>query len=429
MVARYRFLFIEDQKDDALLLAHCLQSADFAFDWRQIDTEQALKSALDESWDMVLSDYTMPGFNGIRALNIVREKEPNLPFIFVSGTIGEERAVEAMRLGAQDFVMKGNVIRLIPAVERELQKQEVHRRHQVTESERTRFADILRMTPDLIAICTKDGRIKYMNESGRKITDMSSESQLTRRNIIEIFPDSDRLRFMSEILSTVHQKGLWTGESRLFVKDNSPLLFSIVVLAHRDATGEIDHLSIMARDISEREALEEKLQYKATHDNLTGLPNRYLFTDRFTTELQRARRNSKCVGVLFLDLDNFKQVNDSLGHEAGDALIQQVGRRLQASIRPNDTVARIGGDEFIILTGDLDAPESMLAILHRLKKSFAVPVLINSHELFITFSAGIALYPHDGDEVAELLRNADVAMYKAKKLGANQYCFYTSEMD
>lgn len=119
---------------------------------------------------MVFSDYTMPELTGIRALEIVRQNAPQLPFILLSGTIGEETAVEAMRLGAQDFVMKGNTKRLFPAVERELRKQEDYRQHRVTEKERTRFAQILRITPDLIAIFNKQGQIEYMNESGRKLT-------------------------------------------------------------------------------------------------------------------------------------------------------------------------------------------------------------------------------------------------------------------
>lgn len=231
-----------------------------------------------------------------------------------------------------------------------------------------------------------------------------------------------RGRFNAHILPAVLEEGIFSGELELLVGNGSLLPFSIVILAHRDSAGDIDYLSIVARDISVRKEFEEELQYKANHDTLTDLPNRYFFSNRFTTELQRACRTSSCVGVLFLDLDNFKRVNDSLGHEAGDILLQEAARRLKNSVRPIDTVARFGGDEFTVLTGDLNTPENMLTILNRIKKSFAMPVLLNSHEIFVTFSAGIALYPHDGEEVTDLLRNADVAMYKAKQLGANQYC-------
>ena len=159
------------------------------------------------------------------------------------------------------------------------------------------------------------------------------------------------------------------------------------------------------------------------------MPNRFFLVDRFTSALEYARRHDRYVAVLFLDLDNFKRVNDSLGHAAGDALLQQVAQRLKGCLRANDTVARHGGDEFTIVASDLEDSENVLVVLHKLHTAFERPVIVGSQEIYITFSIGIALYPHDGDQIEDLLHHADVAMYQAKSSGPNQYRFYASDMN
>lgn len=425
-----RVLVVEDSEDDALLLVSCLERSGFATDWQRVQSETELVAALVQHWDLILSDYTMPGFTGVRALDLVRARDQDVPIIFVSGTLGEATAVEAMRKGAQDYVVKGNLARLVPAIERELREAALRRERRRSEQERARLVAILEVTPDLVAIVAPDGMLDYLNGAGRRVLGLDMRAELTGRCLRDIFPEHVAQYLLTEAFPAACRDGFWSGETVMqppgAVED---VPFSQVVLAHRSADGTVDYLSTVARDISERKRLEVELQYQATHDRLTGLPNRFLLADRLASDLAHARRHGGYVAVMFLDLDNFKRVNDSLGHAAGDALLQQVAARLQGCLRPTDTVARHGGDEFTVAIGDLNRVEDVLAVLRKIRAAFERPLHAGSQEVFATFSIGIALFPHDGPGVEDLLRNADTAMYRAKAGGRNQYRFYAPDMN
>ena len=182
-------------------------------------------------------------------------------------------------------------------------------------------------------------------------------------------------------------------------------------------------------DITERANLELKLEFQASHDILTGLPNRIIVIDRLINAIDRARRNNKGVAVLFIDLDRFKLVNDSLNHSTGDALLRQIATRLSALVRKDDTLARLGGDEFIMILPDLDRNASSFNIAVKILKSFKAPFSIAGYQITMSPSIGISVYPSDGENVDELLRNADLAMYQAKAQGGNQVQFYTKELN
>ncbi|SFL73316.1 EAL domain-containing protein [Nitrosomonas communis] len=546
-----RFLFIEDAEDDALLLIDYFESQGFRFDWQRVDTEKGVIAALQKPWDIIFSDYSMPGFSGVRALEIVRQRDPDIPFIFISGAIGEDVAVEAMKLGAQDYVMKGNLGRLLPAVNRELQETKKRREHrqfnqllrklsqavnqaadsifitdpagrieyvnpafeklsgysaeevkgktpaflysglhdnnfylqlwqaisnghtyQATfvnrhkngelfyeeqiitplkdeqgnithfvstgrditsrikaEEERTRLTAILNATPDLVAIFEPEGRLRYLNESGRRLLELGVEKDVSRYTIQELFATDKNQQSFAEVLAIAQQQGIWSGETLLQIPRNKELPVSQVVLAHKESNDSIEYLSTIARDITERKRFEAELQHQATHDRLTSLPNRFLLLEHFSSALKNAQRHNYNIAVLFMDLDNFKRINDSLGHTAGDILLEQIAQRLQSCMRANDTVARHGGDEFTIVLNELKEPENILDVLNKLYNAFKHPVIIHNHDVYVTFSIGIALYPHDGDRIEDLLRHADIAMYRAKSMGPNQYCFYASDMN
>lgn len=546
-----RALIVEDMEDDALLLVASLKSGGRVINWQRVDNEQAMIAALQQPWDIVFSDYSMPGFSGSQALEILRQRDPDIPFIFVSGTIGEAAAVEAMKAGAQDYVMKGQLTRLLPTLNRELREVQLRReRRQADESlrklslvvkqaadsvfitgpdgrieyvnpafealtgyvadevkgrtpailrsgqhadscyqqlwetivrgevfrgtlinlrkngelfheekvitpltdvqgrithyvstgrditarvqaeeARTRLAAVLEATPDLVAILEPSGCLRYLNGAGQRMLGLRDGEKIEGRCLKDLFPEAMAQQLLVDIIPAVQRDGTWSGESVMTVAEGEEMPVSQVVLAHHDASGEIEFLSIIARDISERKRFEEKLHHQATHDNLTDLPNRFFLVDRFNTTLEHARRNGSCVAVMFLDMDNFKRVNDSLGHAAGDSLIQQVAQRLRGCLRPNDTVARLGGDEFTIVVGDLAHAENALVVVRKLREVFERPVITCSHEVYVTFSTGIALYPHDGDQVEDLLRHADSAMYQAKASASNQYRFYAPDMN
>jgi diguanylate cyclase (GGDEF)-like protein/PAS domain S-box-containing protein len=189
----------------------------------------------------------------------------------------------------------------------------------------------------------------------------------------------------------------------------------------KDDQGKIVRHTGMGMDITEHKQAEEKIRQMAYHDYLTGLPNRKLFSDRMHIALALAQRNQKGVTVILLDLDNFKDVNDSLGHDVGDLLLKAAAERLSAALRKSDTVARYGGDEFALILPDLKEVESVIRVARKIVDRFREPFLLGTHQLIATTSVGIAVYPYDGTDEATLLKNADIAMYQAKQTGRNRY--------
>lgn len=177
-------------------------------------------------------------------------------------------------------------------------------------------------------------------------------------------------------------------------------------------------------DITERKKYEEKIQQMAFHDSLTGLPNRKLFSDRLGIVLAQAKRNKKKVGIVMLDLDNFKDVNDTLGHDVGDILLKAVAERLSGTLRKSDTVARLGGDEFVLIFPDMEVIEEAIQVVQKIIDRFHKPFLIDTHQLVVTTSIGIAVYPNDGMDEEILMKNADIAMYQAKQAGRARYQLY-----
>jgi len=177
-------------------------------------------------------------------------------------------------------------------------------------------------------------------------------------------------------------------------------------------------------DITERKKYEEKIQQMAFHDSLTGLPNRKLFSDRLGIVLAQAKRNKKKVGIVMLDLDNFKDVNDTLGHDVGDILLKTVAEWLSGTLRKSDTVARFGGDEFVLVFPDMKVIEEAIQVVQKIIDRFNKPFLIDTHQLVVTTSIGIAVYPNDGMDEEILMKNADIAMYQAKQAGRARYQLY-----
>jgi len=185
---------------------------------------------------------------------------------------------------------------------------------------------------------------------------------------------------------------------------------------------------VNARDVTERVEVAAQLEERAFHDELTGLPNRALLLDRLQDALHRSARHDRLVGVLFLDLDRFKVVNDSLGHLAGDQLLQTVAARLDACLRESDTLARVGGDEFNLLVPDIDGPEDVARVARKIMERLKEPVVLEGYEVFVSFSIGIALFPDDGQSMETLIKHADMAMYHIKGRGKNGYEFFSDHM-
>ena len=204
---------------------------------------------------------------------------------------------------------------------------------------------------------------------------------------------------------------------------------SLLVRATPLQVGAVAGIVAIHSDVSEHVRSERRLSHLAHHDALTGLPNRLLFRDRLQSAVALSRRNHWLLAVLFVDLDGFKAINDTLGHDIGDRLLQEAARRLQKSVRDCDTVCRMGGDEFALVLPELGDMHEAAQVPQRIVESLRAPVLIDEHQLRVTASIGISLFPVDADEPDVLIRYADVAMYHAKKLGRNNYQFYAAAMN
>jgi len=216
-------------------------------------------------------------------------------------------------------------------------------------------------------------------------------------------------------------------DHRLIRKDGSVIFVETSISLRKDVGGEIIGFRSISRDITERRQIRLKLEQMATHDYLTGLPNRVLLIHRFTLSLALAHRNKARLAVMSLDLDRFKSINDAFGHEAGDQVLKVVSIRLTGLIRASDTVARIGGDEFILLMLETKRREDATAVAKKILDSFVEPLLIEGHQLYLSTSIGIAIYPEDAEDLETLIKKSDAAMYYSKSHGRNQFNFFNDE--
>ncbi len=234
--------------------------------------------------------------------------------------------------------------------------------------------------------------------------------------------------FHKTMWEALRAKGHWSGEVWNKRKNGQIYPEWLEINAVRNAAGQVYRWVAQAADISARKSAEHHIWRLANYDKLTGLPNRSMFHDRLEHEIRRALRGGKKLALLFLDLDGFKEVNDSLGHDVGDMLLQHVANRLAGCVRESDTIARLGGDEFIIILNDVVDTTVVGSIAQKIIDTLAAPYLLRSHPVYVSASVGITLYPDDGETNEVLLKNADQAMYTAKKEGRNRYYYFTSAM-
>ena len=423
-----RVLFIEDSKADVELAVLELDQDGFDVSWERVQVEGDVKQALSlRRPQVILSDFSMPGFYGMDALRLAKEMAPGVPFIFVSGTIGEERAIEAIRLGATDYVLKDDLRRLGTVVRRALSEAAERSRARTAEEERARLVEILEATSDCVSMSDPAGTVIYLNTAGRKLIGLS-ESAGVGGQAVEIHPAWARELIEREGRPAAERTGSWHGETAIKSADGTDIPVSQVIIAHRGPDGEIRFFSTIARDIRERKARESELQYLAHHDALTGLANRALLGDRTVQALPHARRTGRSTALLVLDLDRFKLVNEGYSHGTGDALLRMVAERLRGIVREGDTVARLGADEFVVLAADLARPDDVLAVVRKIQDSMRPPFWLDGRDLHVTLSIGASTFPRDGEDFDILLSNADAAMHRVKAEGRNGFQFYAEEM-
>ena len=283
-------------------------------------------------------------------------------------------------------------------------------------------------SPASVMITDPTGVIEYVNPKFVDVTGYSTEEVIGKSPQI-LNSGYTPPEYYRELWKTVLAGREWRGEFHNKKKNGENFWEYASVSPIKDHNGEITHLLAVKEDITVRKQHEEQLLRQMNYDNVTDLPNRVLGLDRLTQALARSHRNNTTVALLFIDLDRFKNVNDTLGHSAGDRLLKEAGLRLCECIRGGDTVARMGGDEFTIILPDLQSPNNAEHVAEKIHSAFAQPFLIEGQELFITASIGITIYPMDADAPHALMQNADAAMYQAKELGKNRTQFFTRELN
>jgi diguanylate cyclase (GGDEF)-like protein/PAS domain S-box-containing protein len=674
MTSQLRVLLIDDNPDDRALVTRELRREFGEVEVHQVNDPDGLREALArDGYDVAITDYHLHWSDGVAVLNAIKARHPERPVVMFTGTGTEDIAVQAMKAGLDDYVVKTprHVARLtaavrlviereqsraaaraaaarlqtlfenvpiglyriapdgciveansalvqiagcpdlatlqshratdffmspgsfmawvaqvdargvLPAFEGECRKldgtpmwvrnsaravrdergrvlyyegavEEVTSYHRLLAA-REQLTAVVEATTDFVGIADPDGRARYVNRAGRRLMGLEEGADVTSLHIADFHTPEITERIFGDCIPAALRDGAWTGELALRRRDGCEVPVSAVIIAHRDAHGQLEYLATVMRDISERMRVEQalqarenhlravidaepecvkivaadgtlrdmnaaglaildadsleqvrgkpvvgivapeyremfaaftqsvlhghrgaiefevislkgvhrwleshavpmagengerlmlsvtrditeqkrtqaKLSYLAQYDALTGLPNRSLFTDRLQQAMIEADRHERLLGVVFLDLDRFKNINDTLGHEAGDQLLQAVAERLQGAVRKGDTVARLSGDEFTLVLADMAHVDDASRVAQKLLDVFRQPFEIAGRLLHVTASLGVTLYPFDDHDPQRLLRNADVAMYRAKEGGRNAAQFYTSEM-
>jgi len=289
-------------------------------------------------------------------------------------------------------------------------------------------ARVIQNSGEGIIITDANCHIIEVNKAFESISGYSREEALGRN---PSFLSSGRQSkdFYRLMWHTLNTEGAWQGEIWNRRKNNEVFPESLSLSTIRNDSGDITHYVATFADITEAKTREARIQHMAHHDFLTGLPNRFLLSDRFRQVAAAAQRNDTRFALLFVDLDRFKNVNDTLGHAVGDQLLRDVAARLAAMVRGTDTISRQGGDEFLVLLGEIETPEAVAQVARKLIQALSEPFLLEGHQITVTPSIGIAVSPEDGSDLDALLKHADRAMYDAKQQGRNNYQFFRREMN
>ena len=406
------------------------------------DGDSARESFLRTRPDVVLLDVLLPGKDGFSVCQEIRSHHEgqNVPIVMMTGLDDIDSIHRAYGIGATDFITKPINWQIL-----------AYRVHYIFRSSKA-FGD-LRSSEARLSQAQQLARMGswewnpvldyvQLSEPCRLVLDRSSTSDVRDiASLIACAHPRDRQNLRKGLDALIERGSPLSIDCQMITEGGRKRFIHLEAELLRNAANRSALVTGTVQDISDRKQSEDKIRYLAYYDNLTGLPNRVLFKEHLKRALAIAEQHKSYLAVLFLDLDRFKGINDSLGHDVGDLLLQQVADRLQQRVRPYDTIsrdpdeekdsmiARLGGDEFTILLEGIATPEIAARVARRVIEVLEAPFDLNGNEAFISCSIGISIYPHDGLELDTLLKNADVAMYCSKDLGRSTYQFYTQEMN
>ena len=380
----------------------------------------------------VLVDLFLPDCHGIETFDRLFRVAPQTPILVLSASQDEDIAKLAVQHGAQDYFLKARLdAYLLPnalgsTLERAANAEALF-------EERARAQVTLNSIGDGVMSTDVWGNVTYLNAVAESMTGWSREEAAGHplEEVFRIIDSTTRKAVQNPMVLAIRESktvGL-TPNCVLIRRDGVEAGIEDSAAPIHDRRGQVTGAVMVFRDVSKARALALRMSYLAQHDSLTDLPNRILFNDRLTHALGLARRRRQKLAVLFLDVDRFKHINDSLGHAIGDRLLQSVAQRLLDCVRRSDTVSRQGGDEFVILLSEVAHPEDAAVSAEKILQAMSAPHRIGQHDVHHTMSIGIVTYPDDGTDAETLVRNADFAMYHAKNSGRNNYQFFKPEMN
>jgi diguanylate cyclase (GGDEF)-like protein/PAS domain S-box-containing protein len=426
-------LLINNDAEETRLIHDMLNDQGISlFELAHVESVDDAKTFLTaHSVDIVLLDVGLIYPHGLGVVRSVRASAPRISIVLLATADDEQIAVQGIQEGAQDYLIKGQIeprslLRaLLNAAERKIIEE-----IQFIEKERAQVT--LDCIGDAVICTDASGRISFLNRMAEAMTGWSLKDAAgqTMDDCVRIVDAFTRKAISDPMKKAAAQnrRGSLPLNCILIRRDGHEVFIEDSVAPIHDRDGQVTGAVIVFRDVTAARSLEKELTHSAQHDFLTGLPNRMLLKDRVGQAISLARRNRCHAAVLFLDLDGFKQINDSLGHLIGDKLLQSIAKRLQSCVRSPDSVIRQGGDEFIVVLQELKHPEDAVITVARLLKTVADAHLVDQHEISVTTRVGVSVFPGDGQDPDTLVRNADTAMYHAKKSGSHQYRFFRPEM-
>jgi diguanylate cyclase (GGDEF)-like protein/PAS domain S-box-containing protein len=408
---------------------------------------EAISHLAAQSFDLMLLDLGLEDIDGHDVMAYISERNIDTDVIVISGKTDIDSAIGALRGGAHDYVRKPySQEEVLNTVSNALKQRALARANRMMadqlENSEKMYRYLVDSSPDIIYTLNSDSHFTFVNDRtcqllgyareeliGQHYSKLVVEADLERAH--HVFNERRADERASRNVELRVKCGAHRNKARRFNTD--------VVTISLNATGmhvpgrQARHAAFMgtygvARDVTERKQAEELIYHQAYHDPLTDLPNRTLFKDRLGLAMIHAKRKNTELAVMFIDLDRFKLVNDNLGHVKGDDLLQQVAARLKECLRESDTLARLGGDEFTVVLPELRTPDDARVTAAKVLERLHRPFKLDDHEVHISASIGIAMYPRDGESIDELLRNADIAMYQVKDQGKNGSMFYAPSM-
>jgi diguanylate cyclase (GGDEF)-like protein/PAS domain S-box-containing protein len=431
-----KILIVEDERSHAEAISRAFDAAIRDVEVRFCSTLAEYRSIIAaDPPDIVLIDLNLPDGSALEALTCPAE-DGDFPVLIMTAHGNEEMAVAAMKAGALDYIVKSaqTFVSMPQAVERVMREWRLLKKQRQAElslyESENRFRRILQEIPSIaFQGYGVDGTVHYWNLASELFYGYGAQEAIGR-NLLELTVPEEMREEVKNTMLRMAESGRAepAAEQHLLRKDGSPITVfsSHAVVRKREGGTELYRLDI---DITERKLNEDQLEYLASHDELTGLANRALFHDRLEQSLHYAHRSGRTVAVLLLDLDRFKIINDSLGHSFGDKLLTAVAQRLNRVVRDTDTIARLGGDEFVLLLAEVAESGDVGLLAARILRDLAEPYLIEGREVALGASLGISLYPRDSNDGATLIRNADIAMYRAKQEGGGTFSFFAPEMN